>query len=78
MFIMDGASFFRGVRRGLGNFPKKNDAQQKLKIKSCEWNPGEKHPASASSIISWIFYVKKILARAIAHQNNCAQPKCEE
>ena len=34
--------------------------------------------ASASTIISWIFYVKKILARAIAHQINCAQPKCEE
>ena len=39
--------------------PPKNDAQQKLKIKSCKWNHGEKHRASASSIIRWIFYVKK-------------------
>ena len=34
--------------------------------------------ASASTIISSLFCVKKIRARAIAQQKNCAQPKREE
>ena len=50
----------------------------KTENKVVQMEMGEKHRASASTIISWIFYVKKILARAIAHQINCALPKCEE
>ena len=55
MFIIDGPLFFRGERRGLGNFQKKNGAQQKLKVESCKWIQGEKHRASASTTISWTF-----------------------
>ena len=54
---------------GLGNFQKYSCIAKTVKRKSCKGSHGENNRASAPTIIILIFYVKTIIAQAIAHQN---------
>ena len=54
---------------GLGNFQKNSRTAKTVKRKSCMGSHGENVRASAPTIITLIFYVKKKhRAQAIAHQ----------
>ena len=53
---------------GLGNFQKNSGTAKAVKRKSYKGSHGENNRASAPTIIILIFYVKNIIAQAIAHQ----------